>query len=104
METRNIWILGGQLYIGEENTPFTHEVRITLTGMQQDDTIDIDGIGDPGNKVLVNNGKVKLFGASRDRMSRLTAPVMPTASDGIFVETGLDWVQGDKLYFAPTAM
>lgn len=62
--TRNIWNKGGQLYIGAEDNRITNsKITITLVGAQDDDVIDIDGIGDPGNKVLVNTGKVKWYGA-----------------------------------------
>jgi hypothetical protein len=63
----------------------------------------ISGSIEAGNKVLVNSGKVKWFGADRNNTSRLRGEVNPTM-DTALVETGLDWKEGDELYFAPTSM
>lgn len=43
-----------------------------------------------------------MYGKSRSRMSRLTQPAMAN-STSFYVETGLDWVAGDRLGLLPTS-
>lgn len=71
--------------------------------MQDDPTLVISGGIEAGNKVLVNSGKVKWFGTDRDNTSRLREAVDPTKNTAL-VAPGLDWKEGDELYFAPTTM
>ena len=47
-----------------------------------------------GNKLIANNGEIRLFGKARSRMSRLTAEALKGATI-VHVATGLDWVAGD---------
>ena len=102
LRTKNIWNRGGQLYIGDENSPINDsKIKIVLVGAQQDETIDVDGIGDPGNKVFVNTGQVKWFGTERDGMTVLMASVEP-GDQSTTIAAGLDWEAGDELFFAPT--
>jgi hypothetical protein len=68
-----------------------------------DPTLTLGGTISAGNKVLATVGTVKMYGKSRSRQSRLTEPVLKGATT-INVATGLDWVTGDKLHIAPTAM
>jgi hypothetical protein len=103
-KSHNIWVQQGQFYIGTSTQPFTNNAEIELLGMQDDPTLVVSGSIEAGNKILLNTGKVKWFGAGRNKnMSRLRGEVnsnMNTAT----VEAGLDWTTGDKLYFAPTSM
>jgi hypothetical protein len=56
-----------------------------------------------GNKLIANNGEVKMYGLPRSRMSRLLAEAQKGATT-VTVETGLDWVAGDMLGFAATGL
>jgi cell migration-inducing and hyaluronan-binding protein len=100
LKAKNIWVQAGQLYIGTADAPFTHNAKIELLGMTEDDTV--QGI-DAGNKVLVNTGKVKMYGMNRQSKSRLLETVKK-GDNTAKVDSGLQWKKGDKLYFAPTAM
>jgi hypothetical protein len=99
----NIWVQQGQFYIGTEEEPFEEDANIVLLGMQDDETLVIPGSSEAGNKVLVNSGKVKWYGTDRNNTSRLRAAVT-TAMNTATVAAGLDWQEGDELYFAPTTM
>ena len=58
-----------------------------------------------GNKILSTVGLIKAYGA--DRSASAKSRLLTTALVGattVDVETGLDWVEGDQLHFAPTAM
>jgi len=63
----------------------------------------LSGTVSAGNKILATVGDVKFYGASRDRWTRLTSPVYK-GNTKIYVEAGLDWIEGDQIYLAPTAM
>lgn len=54
-----------------------------------------------GNKVIYNTGKLSLHGKSRTRFSRLRRDLFKSRIIA-YVEPGLDWQIGEKLYFAPT--
>jgi len=56
-----------------------------------------------GNKVISNTGKIIMYGRQRSKMSRLRAPC-PKGASSFTVETGLDWVAGDKLGLLPTSL
>jgi hypothetical protein len=76
LQAHNIWVQAGQIYIGTADKPFEHEAKIVLLGETEDDTLVIDGAVEAGNKVLVNTGKVKMYGKSRDRQARLRETVL----------------------------
>lgn len=61
----------------------------------------MSGSIETGNKLIVNTGLVSMHGKARDRFSRLHASVF-NSQDMAIVEPGLDWVPGDRVYFAPT--
>lgn len=69
--------------------------------MRSEATQVMSGSFETGNKLLLNTANMKFFGKPRDRASRLLAPVYNGAST-VLVDTDLDWVAGDRLYFAPT--
>jgi hypothetical protein len=77
-KAHSIWVQQGQFYIGTKEKPFTNKANIVLAGMQDDPTLVISGGIEAGNKVLVNSGKVKWFGADRNNTSRLRGAVTPT--------------------------
>jgi hypothetical protein len=102
---KNIWVQAGQFYIGTEEEPFINSAKVILVGMQDDPTIVISGGIEAGNKVLINSGKVKFYGQERvnSNMTRLTETVF-AEQNYAKVASGLNWLSGDKLYFAPTTM
>ena len=65
--------------------------------MAYDDTIEA------GNKLIANVGKIKMYGQPRaKKMTRLLAPANK-GDTSITIETGLDFVAGDRLGLAPTS-
>jgi hypothetical protein len=54
-----------------------------------------------GNKLIFNTGLVSFHGKERSRHARMHASVYKGKFEAM-VDTGLDWVEGDELYFAPT--
>ena len=78
-----------------------------MLGDTESETLPLGTI-DGGNKVLANTGTIKFYGKDRSysRSSRLQTTVSAgePASTVYKVASDLDWVPGDELYFAPTAM
>lgn len=66
-------------------------------------TITTGQLVEAGNKAIVNNGDIRMFGKNRSRMSRLTAEANK-GDTKVYVEKGLDWAAGELLGFAPTGM
>jgi len=61
-----------------------------------------DNAIEAGNKLIANVGKIRIYGKGRShKMTRLLAPVDKGVSS-ITVETGLDWVAGDRIALAAT--
>ena len=74
--------------------------------MQDEETLVLSGSISAGNKILATVGDVKFYGKSRDKMTRLIAPVY-RGDTQIYIDMpseGLDWEIGDEIYLAPTAM
>ena len=63
----------------------------------------MSGTVEAGNKIIANTNLVEFHGKQRSRMTRLKSSVY-NGSNQAYVDTGLDWVAGDKVYFAPTNM
>lgn len=61
----------------------------------------MSGAVETGNKLLVNTGLMSFHGKPRDRFSRLRRSIFKD-NDQVLVETGLDWMVGDELFFATT--
>jgi hypothetical protein len=53
--------------------------------------------------LIANVGDLKFYGVPRSNMSRLLA-VADKGTTSVTVEPNLDWVAGDQLGFAPTAI
>jgi len=96
-------VRAGELIIGSEEEPFTNNATITLMGDQETETLKLSGTVDGGNKVLGVTNVVKMYGLPRTNMLRLLTPVYK-GQNQIIVEAGHDWVAGDEIYLAPTAM
>ena len=103
LKAHHIFIRAGEFIIGTKEKPFTMIAKITLYGEQNAETIVMDGAVEAGNKVIANMGLFEAHGAQRSKMSRLLRSVNENEKEAL-VETGLDWVAGDQLYFAPTTV
>lgn len=101
LNCKHMFVRVGNLLIGTEDAPFTADAQITLHGRKSDAQIKMSGAVEAGNKIIANTNLVEFHGQSRDRMSRLEQPIEKGMTSTL-VAQGLDWVAGDKLYFAPT--
>jgi len=101
LKAKQVYVRAGELLIGNETHPFETDAEITLYGNRKEASLVMTGSFETGNKLLLNTGLVKFFGKPRDRHTRLQTSVYKDF-DTATVETGLDWVTGDQLYFAPT--
>ena len=103
LRAKQIFVRAGEFFIGSEEEPFEAEARITLHGMQDEETLVLSGTVSAGNKILATVGAVKFYGQNRSQQTRLLQSAYK-GQDQIIVEDGLDWQRGDKIYIAPTAM
>ncbi|MEM7113720.1 MAG: G8 domain-containing protein [Chloroflexota bacterium] len=93
------WIVvHGELHIGSEATPFTHQAIITLTGDPA--TQDIMGMGTRG--IMVMGGVLELHGVAPSTVwSRLDAH-MAAGAGQLTVTDATGWQVGDRIAIAPT--
>jgi len=96
-------VRAGELHIGSAEYPFLKSAKITLMGGQKSDVLKLAGTVKAGNKVLGVSNLAKMYGIARTNMRRLLATVQK-GDTKITVDPGHDWVAGDELYLAPTAM
>jgi cell migration-inducing and hyaluronan-binding protein len=92
-----IYLPGGELAIGSEAEPFTHEASITLTdGVPGED---INTMGDRG--IMLMRGTLNLHGDRAHTWSKL-AKTAPAGSSRIEVLDAGDWRKGDEIVLAST--
>jgi hypothetical protein len=104
LQAINIYVRAGELHIGNETHPHQHNALITLLGEKEADTIVFDNGIEAGNKILINTNIVKMFGKSRTKnMARLHQEANK-GDKSIFIDVGLDLVEGDEIALAPTAL
>ena len=103
LQAVKIFVRAGELHIGSEEYPFLQKATITLLGGQKSDVLVFAGTVKAGNKVLGVTNVAKMYGVPRTQMRRLLATVQK-GDMKITVDPGHDWVAGDELYLAPTAM
>jgi hypothetical protein len=103
LQANGIYVQTGKFNIGTKAAPYTKKAKITLYGNMDSNTITTGQLVEAGNKAIVNNGDIRMFGKNRSRMSRLTAEANK-GDTKVFVEKGLDWAVGELLGFAPTGM
>mmetsp|Transcript_21730 Transcript_21730/g.16040 ORF Transcript_21730/g.16040 Transcript_21730/m.16040 type:complete len:471 (+) Transcript_21730:751-2163(+) len=96
-----IFVRAGELIIGSAEAPYPQKAVITLHGLKDNQYIVFKDNIEAGDKILINTGKVEMHGLPRDGISRLTSPA-DAGDKSIYVETGLDWVEGDMIGIAPT--
>lgn len=104
LQAINIWVRAGELHIGNETHPHQHNAQITLLGDKEADTIVFDNDIEAGNKIIVNNNLVKMFGKSRTKNLLRLHQVAEKGDSTIFVETGLDLVSGDMIALVATSL
>lgn len=90
LNAERLHVRAGELFIGNETHPYMGNATIMLNGAANAGSLFI-GIGiNAGNKIFAVTGTAKLFGLSRDNMSRLRATVFK-GDKSATVFTGLDW-------------
>lgn len=103
LRSKLIWVRQGELFIGNQGAPYEMQGKITLFGSATSESLAISPSVTAGNKVLANTGTISVYGKERSRVSRLLLPA--NAGDTtLYLEGGLDWVSGDRIYLSPTAM
>lgn len=103
LQAKLIWVRAGELFIGNSTNPYTMNGKVTLHGDADDETLVVSPSTSAYNKVLANTGKIEIHGVERSRMSRLQLSAKK-GDTTLYLEPGLDWQAGDKIYLAPTAM
>jgi hypothetical protein len=102
LRSRNIFVRGGELNVGNKTHPFQNEARFIMYGNHSSEHIAFSKSVEAGNKIIANVGKVNMYGKQRTKtMTRLRE----TALQGRFdfkVEAGLDIVPGDLLELLAT--
>lgn len=103
LRAKRIFIRAGELHIGNETHPFPNSARITLFGGKNDEAMAFDNSIEAGNKLIANVGVMKMFGKERSgKLTRLHAECFKYDTE-IYVEPGLDWVEGDRIALGPTS-
>jgi len=103
LKAKHVFVRAGELHIGNETHPYNHTAKITLYGEKDAEAMVYDNAIEAGNKVLANVGTVKMYGKPRTtKMTRLHQEANKGDTE-IFVETGLDLVEGDRIALAATS-
>jgi hypothetical protein len=103
LRAETIFVRGGDFIVGTEDEPFEYNALITLYGNRNSDPIAFDSNIEAGNKVFANVGSTFMYGLERSqKMTRLLQPANK-GDRSIWVEAGLDFVEGDELGLPPTS-
>ena len=94
IKSRRVYVRAGELRIGSEEQPYNYTAKIILVGNQDDVTFALSPTLDVYNKVLVNVGKLSIYGPERIGMSRLAEPVFKGDKEA-YIGSGLSWLPGD---------
>ncbi len=97
LTTEWIYLAGGELDIGSEATPFTHQATITLTDTFRDE--DINTMGDRG--IMMLSGTLELHGDRTNTWTKL-AKTAKAGSVQIDVLDASGWRKGDEIVLAST--
>jgi len=97
LTTEWIYLRGGELQIGSEARPHTHQASITLTDNVPGE--DINTMGDRG--ILLMGGKLELHGDREHTWTRL-ASTAERGSSRIEVLDASGWRKGDEIVLAST--
>ena len=93
----------GELEIGTEEERYVDKMYITLLGDNTERYWAFTSSIEAGNKNFVITGTANLWGAERDRSTRLLRTAEPTQTE-LRVTPGLDWKAGEKIAIAATNM
>jgi len=103
LQAKHIFIRAGELHIGSAEYPFQYNATITLYGEKSAETIVYTNAIEAGNKNIANIGTIRMYGKRRtQKMTRLLR-VANKGDTQLYVETGLDFVRGDRLALLPTS-
>jgi len=97
LETEWIYVRGGELEIGSEAHPYTHNATITLTDNFPDE--DINTMGDRG--IMLMHGTLNLHGDREHTWTKL-AKTAKAGSAAIEVLDASGWRKGDEIVLAST--
>ncbi len=97
LESEWIYVPGGELEIGTEARPYTHNATITLTDNVQGENVNT--MGDRG--IMVMRGTLNLHGNRTNSWSRLSATAAAGATS-IKVLDASGWRAGDEIVLAST--
>lgn len=91
---QNIWIKGGSLKAGTSSTPFTHQLKIQLNGVQNATgfTVSPDLTG---NKMLVNTGRLQLYANPPSTVWTKMTAFADIGATSIKVASATGWNVGD---------
>ena len=101
-----IWVRAGELLVGTAAKPFEAKVTIETLGHTESDTLTLGGTVKAGNKVMVSNNRVEMFGKKRTRMTRMTDSA-ESGAETIKVDSTValfDWAVGDYLFIATSTI
>jgi hypothetical protein len=62
LKAYQIFVDSGTLNIGSEATPYARKAKITLYGDIASQTVTMTNAVEAGNKLIANNGEVKMYG------------------------------------------
>ncbi len=97
LETDWIYVAGGELEIGTEGRPYTHNATITLTDNVPGE--DVNTMGDRG--ILLLNGTLNLHGDRENSWTKLSRTAEAGSSE-IEVLDASGWRVGDEIVLAST--
>ena len=99
----SVWVRAGELLVGTAEAPFEQNFTIELLGETESETLTLDGLTKAGNKVLVSNNKLEMFGKKRTNISRMLEEAK-AGDETIKVASDVDWAVGDKLFIATSTI
>ena len=97
LQTEWIYVRGGELQIGTQADPFTHNATITLTNTVPGE--DVNSMGDRG--IMLMRGTLNLHGNRENSWTKLTRTV-PAGGKEIEVLDASEWRVGDRIVLAST--
>lgn len=99
-----IWVRAGELIVGSAETPFAQDFEIELLGETESETLQLDGFTKAGNKVLVSNNKIEMYGKPRVNMERLIETAEAGKAEIKINSTHSDWLVGDRIYISTSTI
>ena len=103
LQSKLIWVRSGELLVGTAEAPFEQNFVVELQGETEDETLTLDGLTKAGNKVIVSNNKIEMFGKKRTNISRMIEAAN-AGDEKIKVAADVDWVAGDRIFLATSTI